>query len=424
MDCEKFDQVLMDALYDELDELTLAAAKRHADGCQRCQAAWSGFKATRKIGVLPLVEAPAGLDERVLAAARNAQRDVAWSKRLGRAVSWAGNYAMRPQAAMAAILLLMLGSSVIFVRAKPDRSKAMADVHVTERGEPEGIAAVPAPAGGRPMTTTPMDDRAPPAMGSALALGPRESAEESKAKGADKPEAIAEAPLAAKRVAANEFAPPPPAAPSPALDLERAEPTGAGRSAESTFGSGAVASRARAASAQQQQQKDAYASALDLYGAGRYAEAEKSFKEVAAGNSKNAPQAALFAAKSAEAAYGCGKAAAMYEAAASRYGATTPGAESLWGAANCYKAIGSFDKATIFYNELRKVAGYRDRAEAELASMRASQQNRVAARKAATADQAAAAAAPPPAAAPAAPAAETPAATQAPTRAQPAKPAP
>jgi hypothetical protein len=288
----------------------------------------------------------------------------------------------------------------------------MAEVHVTERGEPESVAA--APARGRPSLAPSVDDRAPAAMGSALALGPRETVEfESKAKGADKAEAIAEAPLPSKR--SNEFSASPPAAPMPPpADLERAEPTAAGGTAELSTGAGPSTHRGRVA--QVQAQRDAYASALDLYGAGRYAEAEKSFKEVAAGNSKNAPQAALFAAKSAEAAFGCGKAAPMYEAAASRYGATTPGAESLWGAANCYKAIGSLDKATIFYNELRKVAGYRDRAEAELASMRASQQNRIAARKAAAADQAAAAAPP---------AAEAPAATPAaPARAQPSRPTP
>ena len=141
MDCEKFDQIIIDALYDELDELTLAAAKRHAEGCPRCQAAWSGLKATRKIGLLPLVDAPVGLDSRLLQAAREAQRNVPWPKRLGRGISWAGSYAMRPQTAMAAILLLMLGSSVIFVRVKPDRSGAAPSrVSVTERGIPEQAA--------------------------------------------------------------------------------------------------------------------------------------------------------------------------------------------------------------------------------------------------------------------------------------------
>ena len=35
MDCEKFESTLLDELYDELDEVTSAAAKRHVSGCSR-----------------------------------------------------------------------------------------------------------------------------------------------------------------------------------------------------------------------------------------------------------------------------------------------------------------------------------------------------------------------------------------------------
>ena len=38
MDCEKFDQHVIEALYDELDELTYASLKRHVEGCSRCAA--------------------------------------------------------------------------------------------------------------------------------------------------------------------------------------------------------------------------------------------------------------------------------------------------------------------------------------------------------------------------------------------------
>jgi hypothetical protein len=400
MDCEKFDQVLIDALYDELDELNLAAARRHADACPRCHAAWSGLKATRKIGILPLVEAPAGLEDRVVAAAMEAQRNVPWPKRLGRAISWAGSYAMRPQTAMAAILLLMLGSSVIFVRAKPDRSGAPSRVHVTERGEPEPSLRERSPEApppeARPLSPVPIafgDDRMATSLSAgSAAAAPREAASEAEpkmAKGAERSEATSEA----RRV--TEFSTAPGEPPRAATDKGQAN------SVEQA--SGGVAAALPPAPA-----KDAYASAMDLYGAGHYAEAEKAFREVAASSSKNAPLAALFAAKSAEAAFGCGKAAPMYEAAASRYGATTPGAESLWGAANCYKTIGSFEKATVFYNELRKVAGYRDRAEGELLSLRSLQQDRVAARRAVAPAKATAASppadAPPAAATPVAPA--------------------
>jgi TolA-binding protein len=404
MDCEKFDQVLIDALYDELDELTLAAAKRHADACVRCHAAWSGLKATRKIGVLPLVEAPAGFEARVLAAAREAQRHVPWPKRLGRAISWAGSYAMRPQTAMAALLLLMLGSSVIFVRVKPDRSGSPSRVRVTERGVPEQAAGElhaeappaeawpafrPALVDDRTVAVAPLATAAPPARDMA------NEAESRSARVAEKSEAFAEAPPAARRATEPVAGLGDPSAGT--QDRAKGDMEGSGASMPRTLGAAAAG-----------QQKDAYSSAMDLYATGRYAEAEKAFAVIAQSTSKNAPNAALYQAKSAEAGFGCGKAAKMYEAAASRYGATTPGAEALWGAANCYKATGGFEKATVFYNELRKVAGYRDRAEAELENMRALQQSHVASRKAAAAEAKSPAAPPPAAAAPAAPAGRPP----------------
>jgi tetratricopeptide (TPR) repeat protein len=116
--------------------------------------------------------------------------------------------------------------------------------------------------------------------------------------------------------------------------------------------------------------KDAYGSAMELYTAGRFAEAERAFDDASSSGSKNAASAALHAAKSAEAAYGCSKAASKYEGVASRYAGSSPGAEALWGAANCYKMIGNFERATVLYKELRSVAGYRDRAEGELENLK------------------------------------------------------
>jgi TolA-binding protein len=141
--------------------------------------------------------------------------------------------------------------------------------------------------------------------------------------------------------------------------------------------------------------KDAYAAAMELYTAGRYAEAERAFTDVAAAGNRNAPSASLYAAKSAEAGVGCSRAAAKYEWTASHYGATTPGAEALWAAANCYRAIGNFDKARQLYLALRSVAGYRDRAEGELASLAAQRQQQSAGRARAAARPTSGANAPP-----------------------------
>src|SRR5271170_5956741 len=108
MDCEKFESTLLDELYEELDEVTSAAAKRHVSGCSRCASLLSGFKATRRVAVLEMVEPPGDLEDRILAAAKEAQKVVAMNRRVSGAISWAGSWAMRPQPAMAALFLLMI----------------------------------------------------------------------------------------------------------------------------------------------------------------------------------------------------------------------------------------------------------------------------------------------------------------------------
>src|SRR5688572_1503761 len=135
MDCEKFDQHVIDALYDELDELTHAALKRHVEGCSRCAGAYSGLRATREVGLLPLEEPSDSLEARILEAVSVAQKKTPWHKKVLRGLAWAGSHAMRPQLAMAALFFLVIGSSLILLRAKPG-SVATAPVSITERGAP------------------------------------------------------------------------------------------------------------------------------------------------------------------------------------------------------------------------------------------------------------------------------------------------
>ena len=406
MDCEKFDQILIDALYDELDELTLAAAKRHAEGCQRCLAAWSGLRATLKVGVLPTVEPPASLEPNILQAAREAHGNVPWPKRVGRAISWAGSYAMRPQTAMAAILVLMLGSSVIFVRRKPDRS-GPSRVSVTERGVPEqaveemrpertGVPRErPAPFGRSARRDEERGNgpyAAPPGAAAAAREAPASEGEARAWKGGEKAaDSLGEAPMAARSRGI--------AGPD---DIE-----------SSGDGVGALADRAAESKKKEEPSgggaqgayasppKDAYGSAMDLYGAGRYAEADKAFTDVAGSGAKNAAMAALYAARSTEGAYGCVRAAAKYESVAARYSGSSADALAQMAAANCYKSTGDFDRAYALYNGLRSVAGYRDRAEAELGNLKILQQQVAA--KASRAQPPAKPAAAPPAQATAAP---------------------
>jgi len=138
MDCEKFDLCVMDALYGELDELTLEALKRHVEGCGRCGASWAGLKATRAGATLALEEPASDLERRVLAAERTAHRGAPWHRKIVRGAAWAGSHAMRPQLAMAALFMFVIGSSLLLLRARPGTMAP--PVLVSEQGRPdEGV---------------------------------------------------------------------------------------------------------------------------------------------------------------------------------------------------------------------------------------------------------------------------------------------
>lgn len=133
MDCERFDRVSLDLLYDELDELNRAAAQRHLHHCTRCQGIWNRLRATKELSLVPEEIPPADLFESILRAEQEANKELPWRERFGRAVSVLAEYAMRPQLAMAALLVLMLGSSVLLMRSSPSGKD---QVGVTEVGTP------------------------------------------------------------------------------------------------------------------------------------------------------------------------------------------------------------------------------------------------------------------------------------------------
>jgi hypothetical protein len=186
MDCEKFDQHVIDALYDELDELTFAALKRHVEGCSRCAGVWAGLRATRDVGILPLEEPPADLEDRIMEAVAGAQKKAPWHKKVLRGLAWAGSHAMRPQLAMAALFFLVIGSSLLLLRARPG---TMSPVSVRERGTPapeataEAVAAVPQRAAAA-ATAAPSASPEPEAEGRAQAVA---AADDTLAKKAEAP---------------------------------------------------------------------------------------------------------------------------------------------------------------------------------------------------------------------------------------------
>ncbi len=148
MDCEKLERVLMDLLYDEVDELTGAAARRHLEHCQRCSAIHAGLRATRQAVSLPPLAPPPELHTKILAAERRVREALPLRRRLGRGVSIVANYAMRPQLAMAALLLLMVGSGLVFLRGRPSTPEVIAlkDAPLSlEEERPHAAEVAPSP---------------------------------------------------------------------------------------------------------------------------------------------------------------------------------------------------------------------------------------------------------------------------------------
>lgn len=317
MDCEKFDRIALDLLYEELDELTAAAAGRHLEHCARCRSIDSRQRATREIGVLPLVPAPAGLTARILEAERQAQERRSVRQRFGHAISVAAGYAMRPQLAMAALLLLMVGTSLVLLRARPGEREA---VQVTERGVPESESE-PTALELKPEALTPT---------------PRAAA---------KAPAIASE-LLATETAESERADAPPEGPAAAAALK-------GR-ARTTAGAGLAGKAAGAGSD--------YDDAMAAYRRGHYAEAETRFDAVAAAGGEQSASASLLAAQAARNASGCATAASRFDRVYARYPDTGIGHEAAWQAATCYRGLGQTERAKQSYRALLDVPGYEERA--------------------------------------------------------------
>jgi TolA-binding protein len=213
---------------------------------------------------------------------------------------------------MAALLLLVIGSSLMLLRARPGEQQ---NVLVTERGVPESEADS--------VAIVPLRDRPPPTSARAAAR------EEPRAE----PRGGEPASVASVRAEG-------------AREVEDGEP---------------------ATSADDSDR--AYAEALEAYRDRKYEDAQRRFDEVNARGGHNAASAALYSAQSVRASLGCPAAAPRFEAVQQRYPDTPPGYEAAWHAAGCYRTLGDFERARHHYDLLLRVAGYADRAQAAVASL-------------------------------------------------------
>jgi hypothetical protein len=335
MDCEKFEASLVDELYEELDELTSAAAKRHVAGCVRCASRLGGLRAARRVAVLPRVEPSLDLEDRILSAARDAQMVVPVGRRLSRAVSLAGSWAMRPQTAMAAVFILMVGSSVLFVR----RSKVAdsGSVTVTAQGRPASESQTSAPSADIP--TPPLDFRA----------------------------------AAAAHGAQNTYPPTPAASAAPAGEgglssKERsALPKGASDSISEDFSLPAAIRVAPAKSDSKGPFDFAQKSSLAAAGGGASASngtlAASQSGPYAADSRTTDFSATLLAADALRGPSDCGAATESYDQVAQQAWGTQAGYEATFKAGLCYQAVAENDLALQRFQRLITVPKYAPRAQ-------------------------------------------------------------
>lgn len=169
MDCETCNDLLMDLLYEELDEVRAASARKHIDACPACKAAWQRVSQGRALAsTLAPVTAPlpsAALLAAIEAAAKeNAPPERASAPAEPRAAgtesgvapvtpldhaprrlpTWLhrlGDLAMRRQVAMAAVVLLSVGVVWKFVPSHTPSSIGTAE----EGSAPEVIPATELP---------------------------------------------------------------------------------------------------------------------------------------------------------------------------------------------------------------------------------------------------------------------------------------
>lgn len=336
MDCEKFDRMLMDVLYGELDELTQAAAHRHLEHCQRCRTTFNRLQAVRDVVPLTLVAAPGGFEQKILLAERSERHLLPLSQRLVRAWTIATGYAMRPQLAMAALLMLMIGSSLLFLKPRPG-SKTQ-DIQVTEKGRPnDDEVVVPITAKGEPG-----DD---PQAASAPDPGVTQDAPVPSATATTTPSA--NAPLAvAKRASlptqAREVAPQ-----MVMLTPEAAQPDETALQAE----------------------EKAFAEATLLQKSGDQERALTLFESIVAGGGHKAQAADLQAALLTESLRGCQEALSRFDSVAARNPTNSLGHTATWHSASCRVNLGQLRRAMHDFEKLTKVPQYQTGAKHALAGI-------------------------------------------------------
>lgn len=401
MDCEKLDAMAIDLVDPDtgddgvvgLSPRALREAEEHLAGCSRCSAVIERLRSgMRAAGELGLEDPSSLLEARIFAAAGAVAPDVSVPRRISRAVSTLGSWAMRPQVAMAAVLLVMVGTSIVLLRG--GNAPSARNTKVTEEGTPiatlepqststpEGQGA-PAVIGGEKKKNEPAaprempkPDQKPQALDDLAKSGDFESADKNVA-AAEKSKAKDEAP--AKGLKEDDLAtvagtkkpvataPPPPAAmPAPASPpadfggtsdgkLESKKTGGAGPAPTTAAPGGGMAA-------------SSYDDAMTAYKESRWAAAAKGFDASAAAGDK-VSTSLLYSARSYRASGSCAQALPRYQKLVSGYASSAEAPHGAIEGGQCAKALSDFTTARALFEKAKTYAVTQKQAEAELAAL-------------------------------------------------------
>lgn len=383
MDCTTAQSLLLDEIYGDLEDHDSVELATHVAGCAACSEEFVALKAFRADFAVPAVAVPAGLTERIMARVDDAAKASAganaddtgaaadppdatlpvrsttssrppWARKLSVVVSHAGAWAMRPQTAMAAVFLLMVGSSAWLLREHSRGETSSLDAEEKEQGAPlaePSAAAAPgefdpeaaraahglAGAGAAARSAAPT----PPSGGLGQALG---AADEGKAKRAQEP-------------AADLAAPARPAAPAALAEKDDALRDGDGYDKKSESRKGAALEESSAAEA------GGMSGAMAHYRAGRFDDATAGFDTLARQGDASAE---LWAARSVREGHGCRTALTRFDHLGGTALGTPAGNDATMDGALCYRSLGQIEASTQRLQRLLAYDGYSAKARAEI----------------------------------------------------------
>ncbi len=414
MDCEKLDEMAMDLVDPEggdgIDARAAREAEEHLAGCARCTAVIERLRGGMRAGAeLGLDDPSSLLEARILAAAGAVQPDVSLPRRIARAVSSAGSWAMRPQVAMAAVLVVMVGTSVVLLRS--GHSPSARNTKVTEQGTPVATlepasppiepGGAPAVIGGgegkpRPAKESPKLEAKPTDTPAAEDDGKFAEAEGAKTKAKAPAKDEAQAPneksldgdgladlagatgnQAGKKGGGGAPPPPPAAAPMPvggvtgglAVPADKAEAKNdTNTNTNKKSASGPMPAPTTASPNQQANNAASYDDAMTAYKASKWAEAAKGFDAAAASGTK-VSSSLLYSARSYRASGSCAQALPRYQKLVNGYPSSGEAPHGAIEGGQCAKALSDVATARALFEKAKTYPVVQKQAEAELAAL-------------------------------------------------------